>query len=86
MQGVSIPKGRKHGRKRLAYSLEEVEQHLELFSIDSPIEIRRDQGKIYRPELSARVVRAVIGTAAFAGLREGELRGLWWDDDDGQVS
>ena len=86
MQGVSIPKGRKHGRKRLAYSLEEVEQHLELFSIDSPIEIRREQGKIYRPELSARVVRAVIGTAAFAGLREGELRGLWWDDDDGQVS
>ena len=28
MQGVSIPKGKKHGRKRLAYPLAEIEQHL----------------------------------------------------------
>src|SRR5205823_6643832 len=26
-----------------------------------------------------------IGVAAFAGLREGEIRGLWWDDDDGDI-
>lgn len=38
-----------------------------------------------RPEVAAKVVRAIIGTASFAGLREGELRGLWWDDDDGDV-
>ena len=27
--------------------------------------------------------RAIIGTVAFAGLREGELRGLWGTDDSG---
>jgi integrase len=27
------------------------------------------------------VIRAVIGVAAFAGLRQGEIRGLWWEDD-----
>ena len=32
---------------------------------------------------SQAVVRAVIGVAAFAGLREGEIRGQWWEDDDG---
>jgi integrase len=85
MQGVSIPKGRKHGRRRLAYSLEEIEQHLELFTTENQLVIARDDGSLYRPELSARVVRAVIGMASFAGLREGELRGLWWDDDDDDV-
>jgi integrase len=65
--------------------LEEIEKHLELFTTDKPLCITRDDGTIYRPELSARVVSAVIGTASFAGLREGELRGLWWDDDDGVV-
>jgi integrase len=82
MQGVSIPKGRKHGRKRLAYSLEEIEQHLELFTTEKPLVITKDDGSLYCPKLSAKVVRAVIGMASFAGLREGELRGLWWDDDD----
>src|ERR1039457_7507582 len=38
-----------------------------------------------RPEVAAKVVRAIVGTASFAGLREGELRGLWWDDEDGDV-
>ena len=32
MCGVSIPKGRKHGRKRLAYSLLEVEAQLQAFT------------------------------------------------------
>jgi hypothetical protein len=27
------------------------------------------------PELSQRFIRAIIGVAAFAGLREGEIRG-----------
>jgi hypothetical protein len=29
MTGVYIPKGKKHGRRRLAYTVEEVEEHLE---------------------------------------------------------
>jgi hypothetical protein len=40
----------------------------------------------YTPEVSQGVVRAVIGVAAFAGLREGEIRGQWWEDDDGTFS
>ena len=81
MQGVSIPKGKKHGRKRLTYSLAEIEEHLNLFKSD-PILIVNDDGSTYAPEISARVIRALIGVAAFAGLREGEVRGLWWEDDE----
>ena len=81
MQGVSIPKGKKHGRKRLTYSLAEIEEHLDLFKSD-PILIVNDDGSTYAPEISARVIRALIGVAAFAGLREGEVRGLWWEDDE----
>jgi len=66
MTGVTIPKGKPHGRKRLAYRLEEEMEHLKLFT-DMPI------------------VQGVIGTAAFAGLREGEIRGLWIEDDEGEV-
>jgi integrase len=62
--GVSIPKGKTHGRKRLAYSLEEIYRHLELFE---------------------GAVKAAIGVAAFAGLREREIRGLWWEDDGGDI-
>ena len=64
--GVKAPKGKRHGRKRLAYTLEEEVQHLKLFT-DMP------------------VVQAVIGTAAFAGLREGEIRGLCSEDDEGEI-
>jgi integrase len=81
MQGVSIPKGKKHGRKRLTYSLAEIERQLDLFEAD-PILILNEDGSIYAPEISSRVVRAIIGVAAFAGLREGEIRGLWWEDDE----
>ncbi len=66
MTGVSIPKGKKHGRKRHDYSLSEVEAHLEAFD-ENPL------------------VQAIIGTAAFAGLRAGEIRGLWCEDDEGGV-
>lgn len=81
IQGVSIPKGKKHGRKRLTYSLAEIEQHFDLFKND-PILIVNDDGSTYAPEISVNVIRAVIGVAAFAGLREGEIRGLWWEDDE----
>jgi integrase len=84
MTGVTIPKGKKHGRKRHAYSLQEVEKHLELFSGRAPIVISTVNGP-YTPEVGQGVVRAVIGVAAFAGLREGEIRGQWWEDDDGDV-
>jgi integrase len=84
MTGVYIPKGKKHGRKRLAYTLEEVEKHLELFSGTEPIIISTGDGR-YTPSMTQGVVRAVIGVAAFAGLREGEIRGQWWEDDDGKV-
>jgi integrase len=84
MTGVTIPKGKKHGRKRLAYTLEEVGKHLELFSGKEPIVISKDDGP-YTPEISQHLVKAVIAVAAFAGLREGEIRGQWWEDDDGEV-
>jgi len=85
MTGVTIPKGKKHGRKRLAYALEEVGKNLELFAGAEPIVISSDDGP-YTPEISQHLIRAVIGVAAFAGLREGEIRGQWWEDDDGRVS
>ncbi len=84
MTGVSIPKGKKHGRKRLAYSLEEVERHLELFSGSEPIVIPTEDGP-YTSATSQAVVRAVIGVATFAGLRLGEIRGQWWEDDEGEI-
>jgi len=84
MTGVYIPKGKKHGRKRLAYPLEEVEKHLELFSGTKPIVIPTEDGA-YTPEIAQTVVRTAIGVAAFAGLRQGEIRGQWWEDDDGDI-
>jgi hypothetical protein len=75
---------KKHGRKRHAYSLQEVEKHPELFSGRAPIVSSTDDGP-YTPEVSQGVVRAVISVAAFAGLREGEIRGQWWEDDNGDV-
>jgi integrase len=84
MTGVTIPKGKRHGRKRLAYALEEVEKHLELFSGTEPIAVLTEDGP-YTPEITQGVVRAVIGVAAFAGLREGEIRGQWWEDDEQDI-
>ena len=85
MTGVTIPKGKKHGRKRLAYTLEEVEEHLELFSAAKPIVILVGDGA-YTPEIAQSIVRAAIGVAPFAGLRQGEIWGQWWEDDDGIFS
>jgi len=84
MTGVTIPKGKKHGRSRLAYSLGDVEKHLELFSGSESIVISTKEGP-YTPGISQAAVRAVIGVAAFAGLRQGEIRGQWWEDDEGNI-
>jgi len=81
IHGVSVPRGKKHGRKRFAYSLEEIEMHLDLFSGKS-ITVHGQDGGVYTPEVSAATVRALIAVAAFAGLRHGEIRGLWWEDDE----
>jgi len=104
--GVRIPKGRRHGRRRLAYSLNEILRHLELFSNDPivvpqslprkrksdlrrrkriAVELAAETENSYLPKISADTVRAVIGVTAFAGLRKGEIRGLWWDDDRADV-
>lgn len=82
--GVSIPKDRKHGRKRLANTLEEIEENLALFSGTEPLVIDGADCP-YAPEVKQGVVRAVIAVAAFAGLRHGEIRGLWWEDDEGDL-
>jgi hypothetical protein len=84
MTGVTVPKGKKHGRRRPAYTLLEVEKHLELFSGTEPIVISTEDGP-YTPEASQHLIRAVIAVAAFAGLREGEIRGQWSEDDQGHI-
>jgi integrase len=61
-----------------------VEKHLELFSGTEPLLILTEGGP-YTPQITQGVIRAAIGVAAFAGLREGEIRGQWWEDDDGDV-
>jgi hypothetical protein len=100
--GVRIPKGRKHGRRRLAYGLDEILKHLELFS-KRPIVVpkrlprrrkfglrrrKHTEGQLallqegtHTPHIETSTVRAIIGVTAFAGLRKGEIRGLWWNDD-----
>ena len=50
IHGVSVPKGKKHGRKRFAYSLEEIEMHLDLFSGKS-ITVHGQDGGVYTPEV-----------------------------------
>jgi hypothetical protein len=58
---------------------------LEDFSPGSkPFVISTDEGW-YTPAIFQAVVQAVIAGTAFAGLREGEIRGQWWEDDDGKV-
>lgn len=57
--GVSTPKGKAFGRKRHAYSLEQIQRIIAV--LPDPL-------------------RAAVAIAAFAGLREGEIRGLQWAD------
>jgi integrase len=84
MQGVSIPKGKKHGRQRDAYTLEEIVQQLGFFE-KGPVKVRHQDGTSYTAEVSVPMVRAIIGVAAFTGLRKGEIRGLTHKDDTGDL-
>jgi hypothetical protein len=51
-----------------------------LFQLDSCF-----RAKELRFRLSQHLIRAIIAVAAFAGLREGEIRGQWWEDDEGHI-
>jgi integrase len=82
-QKILVPKGRKRGRKTYAYSLAEIQQHLQAFAGDAPITITDESGMTYSASVSRAMIRALIGIAAYAGLRQGEIRGLWADDDIG---
>ena len=85
VQNILIPKGRKQGRRTHAYSLDEIREHFRAFAGDGDITIKLDDGTVYVPKISRKMVRALIGVAAYAGLRQGEIRGLWVDDDLGDV-
>ena len=84
-RSILTPKGRKRGRKTVAYSLDEIQQHLKVFAGNEEITFTVEDGRVYVSDTSRAVVRALIRTAAFAGLRQGEIRGLWADDDLGDV-
>ena len=47
-------------------------KHLELFSSAEPLFILTEGGP-YTPQITQGVIRAAIGVAAFAGLREGDF-------------
>jgi integrase len=85
VRSILTPKGRKRGRKTVAYSLDEIQQHLKVFAGDEEITSTLEDGRVYVSNTSRAVVRALIGTAAFAGLHQGEIRGLWADDYLGDV-
>src|SRR5260370_8752335 len=57
--------------------------NLQLFKSD-PIVIINEDGP-YTPDVGADIIRTVIGVTALAGLRRGEVRGLWGVDDGGDV-
>lgn len=82
--GVRVPKGKRHGRKTPAYSLHEILAHLRLFSGKSLV-VYSKRGCAYHPKVTAAQIAAIIAVTAFAGLREGEVRGLWWEDDRGDI-
>jgi hypothetical protein len=68
----------------LLIPLRKWESTLSFSLVQEPIVIATADGP-YTPEISQHLIKAVIGGAAFAGLREGEIRGQWWEDDDGKV-
>ncbi len=83
VRSVLTPKGKKRGRKTYAYSLAEIQRHLSVFAGDSPLIVENEDETKYEATISRAMVRALVGIAAFAGLRQGEIRGLWADDDLG---
>jgi integrase len=85
VRNVLTPKGKKRGRKTHAYSLGELRQHFEVFAGDADITIQLEDGTVYVPEIARKMVRSLIGAAAYGGLRQGEIRGLMVEDDLGDV-
>lgn len=81
VRSVLTPKGKRRGRKTHAYSLAEILQHFTAFAGDAPLVITNEDETQYEATISRAMVRALIGVAAYAGLRQGEIRGLWADDD-----
>jgi integrase len=47
--------------------------------------VEKEDGTKYTASISRKIVRALIGVAAYAALRQGEVRGLMKDDDRGDV-
>lgn len=83
VRSVLTPKGKRRGRKTHAYSLAEILQHFTAFAGDAPLIVENEDETQYEATISRTMVRALIGVAAYAGLRQGEIRGLWADDDFG---
>lgn len=81
VRSVLTPKGKRRGRKTYAYSLAEILQHFAAFAGDSSLIVENEDGAKYEATISRATVRALVGVAAYAGLRQGEIRGLWADDD-----
>lgn len=85
VKSTIIPKGKKHGRKTYAYSLREIQNHLSVFAGSDPINVIEEDGEEYIATISRAMVRSLIGVAGYAGLRQGEIRGLMIDDDHDNV-
>jgi len=66
IKNVLTPRGKKHGRKTHAYSLDEMHQHFRIFAGEGDITIKLEDGTVYAPKISRNVVRALIGFAAYA--------------------
>lgn len=54
------------------------------FAGTDPLIVERKDSSKYEAAVCRAMVRALIGTAAFAGLRQGEIGGLGADDDLGE--
>ena len=80
---VRVPKGKKKGRKTHACSLSEIRSHFQAFAGDTPIIVVDEDGTEHKSHITRKMVRALIGVAAYAGFRQGEIRGLWREDDLG---
>jgi integrase len=85
VRSILTPKGKRKRRKTYAYSLDEIQQHFAAFAGEAPIVVEKKDGTIYTATISRKMIRALVGVAAYAALRQGEVRGLMKDDDLGDV-
>jgi hypothetical protein len=56
-----------------------------VFVGDDAVIVKPEDGTEYVPKISKKTLRALTGVAAYAGLCQGEIRGLWANDDLGSV-